>query len=99
RFGLLLAKAITFLQRLEFQFIDSIQHPVKFLMEALVGAQLRRAFHQHVERPIKLLLGGLKVSGFVVVLPSLIFAFYLADDLSDRIRLRGWLNLRRRRNR
>src|SRR5580698_6440186 len=89
----LLGKPVAFLQGLQLEAVYAIQDTVKFLLQALVRAQVQRTPEQKVEGAIEILFGSFEVPSFIVVLPELVFVFNLRNQLSDGIRLNLKLSL------
>src|SRR5579863_1753750 len=83
---LLLRKAIAFLQGLKLETVYAVEDTVKFLLQALVRAQVQGTPQQEIEGAIEVLFGSFEMPGFIVVLPDFVFIFNLGNQLSDGIR-------------
>ncbi len=96
-FRLLLGEAVALLQSGHFQAVGAFEDAIKFLLQAIVGAQVETAAQQLVEGGIKILFGGFEMTGAIVFLAGLIFLFHAGNQVAHGIDLQrllhGWRGL------
>ncbi len=84
-FRLLLGEAVSLLQGLHVEAVDAFDDAIKFVFQARIGVDFQIAAQEQIEGAIKVLTGGIKMTGFVVVLASSVFLFNFCNEVRDRI--------------